>query len=185
MIAYKGFTKELTARLGQGVYQFHIGQTEEEKEAKCIKNGFHCTEEPFGVLDWYSGDTDRYCIVKAEGDVNEDGTGRIACTKLTLVKEIDRKKLALHECHYLAKNPQREYSKWVEKEKGTADDYFAVVRGKHPIARGKKGVLLLLVREEAGSVEIAEIVALEVDGKNIKSNIYYGIDGKEVKDEKE
>lgn len=181
MIAYKGFSKNLTATMGRGIYQYKIGMTVEEKKAKCGWTGFHCTEEPLGVLNWYYGEGDRYCVVKAEGDVHEDGKGRISCEKITIMKELDRKKLAIHECHYLAEHPNRTYSNLVKKEVGTSDSYFAIVRGKKPIAKGKAGTLLLLLKEAKESPEIEEIVALEVDGIKIKAGTYYGIAGTEVK----
>lgn len=183
-IAYKGFNSKLCARLGRGTYQFEIGKTAKEEKADCARTGFHCAEEPFDVLDYYGATSDRYCIVAPGGDVHEDAYGsRISCTELTLVKEISRRELAIEECKFLYEHPHRKYSNRVKKDKGEADCYFVLVRGKKPKAKGKKGTVLLLLREEPDNCEIAEVGIYEVDGKEIKADVYYGIDGKAAKDD--
>lgn len=181
MLAFKGFAKDMTARLGKGTYQFTIGKTEEESEARCSRTGFHCAEDPLDALGYYSGDSDRYCIVQADGDIHEDACGtRISCTRITPVKEISRKELALHACNFMYKHPERKWNTWVQHNKGQADNYFAIVRGKNPAAKGKMGTLLLLLQEEEGSCEIISIAALEIDGEQYKENTYYDIAGKAV-----
>jgi len=181
MLAYKGFTKDLTAALGSGNYQFEIGVKAETEKAKCASTGFHCAEDPLDVLDYYSGPTDRYCIVKAEGDIHEDAHGsRISCTSLTPVKEITRQQLAAHACDYMYRHPNRETNKAVAEERGKADNYFAIVRGKNPIAKGRKGTVIFLLSEARESREIIGITALEIDGKQYKENVYYDSEGKEV-----
>lgn len=185
MIAYKGFSEDMTARMGSGIYKFEIGKTVEEKSAKCANTGFHCAEDPLDVLDYYSGKFDKYCIVKAEGDIHEDACGsRIACTRITPIKEISRQQLALHACDFMYRHPERKCNRRVQKENGMADDYFAIVRGKNPIAKGRIGTLLLLVKEFKNTSKIQEIAAWEVDGKEFKENIYYDITGKEVAHDK-
>lgn len=181
MIAYKGFTKDLTATMGQGVYQFKIGETVEESHAKCASKGFHCAEDPLDVLRYYSASSSRYCIVRAEGDIHEDAVdSRISCTKITLVKEISRQQLAAHACNFMYKHPMRKPNERVKKEWGSAEDCFVIVRGKNPVAKGKKETILFLLLEEEHSCEIVKITALEVDGKQYKQNVYYDTEGKEA-----
>ncbi len=185
MIAYKGFTKELTARMGKGSYKYQIGRTEINEEANCARNGFHCVEEPIEVLNWYNSKDDRYCIVKVSGDVHEDGTGRISCSEITPLKEITKIQLAVHECDFLVKHPERSYNNRICKEKGTSgDNGFVIVRGKNPIAKGKNGDLLFLLQEKARSKKIKNVMVLKVDGKEILPKRFYGIDGKELSDDK-
>lgn len=185
MIAYKGFTSDLTARMGRGTYQFEVGRKEITKEANCASNGFHCAENPLDVLNYYSLPTDRFFIVKAEGDIHEDACGsRISCTELTPVKEISREGLALHGCDYMLKHPDREWNSRVSKEEGSSDDYFAIVRGKHPKAKGEKGTTLFLLQEAEESNEIINITVHKVDGKFIKAGKYYNVEGM-VPDDKE
>lgn len=186
MIAYKGFSKDLTAVMGKGKFQFKMNETVEEKEAKCANTGFHCAEEPLDVLTYYNGKEDRYCIVDADGDIHEDAHGsRISCTKMTLLKEITLQELAMAECTFLYNHPFREYSRMVQKDSGEAVTNFVIVRGKNPIAKGREGTNLFFLKEKDDSVEIIELGAYEVDGKEIREGIFYDIRGNEVKDDKE
>lgn len=185
MYVYKGFNKDLACTLGQGTYQYAIGRTEETLEANCVRNGFHSVEEPISVLGWYPKDTDRYCLCVADGDIHEDDEGRISSTKITLIKELDRKRLALHECKFLMEHPDREYSNRIQRDTGKAVKDFVIVRGKNPKAAGKKGTMLCLLQEEQDSNHIQDFIALDVDGCEIQENVYYDITGKEILDDKE
>lgn len=186
MIAYKGFSKDLTARLGKGTFQFKMNETVEEKEAKCANTGFHCAEEPLDVLSYYSGKDDRYCVVRAGGDIHEDANGsRISCTKMTLLKEISLRELVMEECIFLYKHPNRKYSDLVKREKGEAVNNFVIVRGKNPIAKGKAGTELFYLQEEENSSLIIGIGMYKVDGKEKLEGTYYDICGNEVADDQE
>lgn len=181
MIAFKGFNNKLQATMGNGIFTYEIGKTYEESKAQCAKTGFHCVEEPLEVLSWYSYQGSRYCVVEAEGDIHEDGRDRISCSRITLVKEISRIQLAMYECLWIKKHPQRRYSNHICKDEGEAAGEFVIVRGKNPRAKGKKGATLFLLKEYARSAEIKEIGVYEVDGLQIKENRYYNITGNEVK----
>lgn len=189
MLAYKAFNSKLQATMGKGIFQFEAGKTYEEDECKCARNGFHCAENPLCALSYYSGMDTRFFIVKAEGDINQDGTGsRISCTKLTLVKEIDRIKLAVYACLYIQEYPNRETENetYVKEQKGkcnTAGD-FIIVRGKSPQAAGVKGSWLFLLKEAKGSKEIAEVCPVFVDGEHYRENTWYGIKGGTVCEKK-
>ena len=96
MIAYKGFTPELTSRLGDGKKEtctFEPGCTMTSEESKTARTGYHCCENPAECLAYYSWDgKNRFWKVEAEGDIDEDAHERIACTKITLLaKETDKK----------------------------------------------------------------------------------------------
>lgn len=176
MIAYKGFNKDLACTLGQGVYQYEIGKTYEEPEANCAKNGFHCVEEPIRVLDWYRDG--RYCLVKAE-DIHEDGTDKIACKKMTILKELTINQLMAHEAAWMLKHPERTYSKLVKKERGTAQKGGTViVRGKNPMAKGELGTTIFLVQEGKGTKNILKISVLPIDGKVNKPGTWYDVEGR-------
>lgn len=181
MLAYKGFSSDLQALMGKGRFQFEPGKTYEEQECKCANNGFHCTENPLGVLTYYQGMNDRFFIVEAAGDINQDGTGsRISCTRLTLKKEITRIQLAALGCEYMRKYPEREKeSSYVSKDRGRTikKGDFIIVRGKHPQAAGVKGSYLFLVQEKKASKEIAGIYAIEIDGEEYKEETWYGLRG--------
>lgn len=189
MTAYKAFNSELQATLGKGIFQFEAGRTYEEDECKCARNGFHCAENPLCALSYYSSMDTRFFIVKAEGDINQDGTGsRISCTKLTLVKELDRIQLATHACLYIQKYPDRdtENDTYVESQKGSCNKAgdFIIVRGKSPRAAGVKGSWLFLLKEAKRSRKIEGIYPVFIDGEEYKENIWYGIKGGTVCEKK-
>lgn len=76
MRAYKGFTKELISRLGNGEKEtccFTPGETKEVEASKTVSSGFHCCENPFECLAYYAFDgSNRFFIVEAAGDIDED-----------------------------------------------------------------------------------------------------------------
>lgn len=173
MIAFKGFNKNLTCTMGKGTYQYEIGQTYEEEEANCAQNGFHCVEEPIRVLDWYPNG--RWCVVDVQ-DLHEDGSDKISARKMKIVKEVSLHQLYAHEAAWIMKHPGRQCSQRVKKGTGTAEENDAViVRGANPKARGRKGSLLLLLRERKGKE--TEVFAYQVDGEKVKEMKWYGWEG--------
>ena len=179
MIAYKGFNGDLTCTLGNGRFQYEVGKTYKENEAKCAENGFHCVEEPIEVLSWYSSGSSRYCMVDAGGDINEDGKERISCTEMTILKEITLQQIGILECQWIKDHPWRKESRHVERESGKAGkDGIVIVRGKHPKAAGKIGSTIFLLREEKDTHDIAEIGVFQIDGEEYKPDVYYRVDGR-------
>lgn len=179
MLAYKGFNNKLQATMGSGKFQFEPGETYDEPECKCARNGFHCAENSLDVLDYYRAMDDRFFIVEAAGDINQDGNGsRISCTKLTLRKEISRIDLAVRGCLYMQNHPDREiYGRYVRKEYGecsTKGD-FIIVRGKHPEAAGVEGSWLFLIQEKKGSSEVAGVYPIQIDNKQYREGTWYGV----------
>lgn len=179
MLAYKGFNSKLQATMGSGTFQFEPGKTYDEPECKCARNGFHCAENPMDVLNYYRAMDDRFFIVEAAGDINQDGNGsRISCTKLTLRKEISRIDLAVRGCLYMQNYPDREtFGAYVKKEHGECSEKggFIIVRGKHPEAAGVEGSWLFLLQEERSSKKIAGIYPIQIDGKEYKEGIWYEV----------
>lgn len=195
MIAYKGFTKELTATMGKGVYQFKAGEkavTDKSKTASC---GFHCCENPFECLGYYPlGKGNRYFMVEAEGNINEDDYERIACTELTLVKEMTLKEFAGHGMMYMVKHPARENWKQTRAHLTVSDaDHYteyigdiAIVRSAYPKVKGVEGSYCGLIVEPAPGVITA--AKLFTPGEDAKPDTWYTLDVKdrrlvEVQDE--
>lgn len=179
MIAYKGFNKNLTCTRGKGCFQYEVGQTYKEPEAKCANTGFHCVEEPIEVLSWYSNIDSRYCIVEAGGDVHEDGNEKISCTEMKILKEISLQQLGALECKWLKEHPEREYSGHVMRDKAKATGSgIVIVRGKNPKAAGDKGSTIFLLREGKDTKEIVEIGIYQIDGVEYMPDTYYKVDGR-------
>lgn len=181
MIAYKGFNNNLECTRGKGIYAYEVGKTYTEDKAKCANTGFHCVEEPIEVLHWYPEKDSRYCIVDAEGDINEIDN-KISCTQMTIIREISRIELAVLECKWLQEHPERACSKQVQRDSGKcykAGD-FVIVRGKNPKAAGVKKSFFFLVKEAKNSCEIETIYAAYVDDEEVKANQYYGLWGEKL-----
>ena len=167
MIAYKGFTRDLTARLGRGTYQFVPGETVKEEASQTCRTGFHCCENPFECLNHYSlmcGN--RFWQVEAAGSIDEDSEERIACTEMTLIKELSLKELAGHGMTYIIRHPMR--AKWrhsgigicVDEDRAEGDcrDYIAIARGPKPKVKGVEGSILGLILEpEPGNIVSARL----------------------------
>lgn len=188
MRAIKAFNSQLCATLGKGIMQYEPGKTYKETEAKCAHNGFHCAENPLCALGYYTGMSNRFFIVEAGGEINQDGEGtRISCTEMTLLKEITRLQLAVLACEYMQKYPDRE-----EKETHYSQDVghvntegdFIIVRGKNPKAKGVKGSYIFLLKEKKGSRDIEQIQVIYVDDNEIKSDRYYGLRGNTICEKK-
>lgn len=182
ILAYKAFNSKLQATMGRGTFQFEPGKTYEEPECKCAHNGFHCAENPLCVLTYYSDTSSRYFIVDAAGDINQDAHGsRISCTKITLVKEINRIELATHACLYIQRYPKRKMeSGYAVMDSGECRDGFIIVRGKNPKAKGQKGTYLFLMQEQEDTEDIAGIYPVYIDGKEYHAGKLYGIEEGEI-----
>lgn len=190
MIAYKGFTAELTARLGSGIYQFREGETAEKESSKTARCGFHCTENPFECLSYYPlGEGNRYFQVAAEGSIDEDDEERIACTRLTLLKELTIKELAGYGMMYMIQHPARK--KWQqdyllcqirqEEAHGTASGAIAIARGKHPVVSGTAGSILgLIVEPEPGIITEAKLFEVAPVQQGLRFTLSAGRKLKEV-----
>lgn len=170
MRAYKGFTKELYSRLGDGKEEncrFKIGETKVVEESKTLRNGFHCCENPFDCLTYYSFDgLNRFFIVEAAGDIDEDESERIACTKITLIEELTPKAFALEGMKYIIEHPDR--ANWqqshgtvaVKQDEAEAKDQksIAIARGTNPKVKGPEGSILGLIVEDDQGIKNAKLL---------------------------
>lgn len=159
MKAYKGFNKNLTARMGDGKKEncvFKPGETKEVERSKTVRSGFHCCENPFECLSYYGlGEGNRYFIVEAAGNIDEDEGERIACTKITLIEEMSILKLAMEGMIYMINHPDRENWQQVHRNCTVAEDKaearepgaIAIARGVNPMVKGPEGSILGLLKE--------------------------------------
>lgn len=187
MNAYKGFHGNLTCTYGKGTFQYEAGATIEEENSKCARNGLHCAEYVLDCLKWYPlGKENRYFQVEAEGNIDEDGVdSKISCTKITLVRELNVKEIALQAMIYICSHPHRDWkhcsnicSVTEDSAEGYGDGSIAIARGKNPRVKGKKGTVAgLLVENEDGEIENARYFV--IDGTEKKADTWYRITGPE------
>lgn len=182
MIVYKGMHRDMTCTLGRGSFQYRLGETVKEDRAKTANAGLHCTENPFQVLSWYRlGGDNRYFLCEAEGSIDEDESDdKIACTELTVVKELTVKELAGHGMMWMVNHPLRKWEQsghmlTVAKDQSESlcEGAVAIARGENPKVRGKAGSYLGLVKENGGLIEEARLI--EVKGE-IKPDIWYTLE---------
>jgi len=160
MIAFKGFSPELTSNYGDHKKEncnFCPGETKKVESAKTARSGFHCCENPFDCLTYYSlNGKNRFFRVEAAGDINEDAQNRIACTEITLLQELSTVAFALEGMRYMIEHPdrfgwQQSYGSVEVKEckaEAHAKDCIAIARGHNPMVRGPEGSILGLIVED-------------------------------------
>lgn len=178
MRVYKGFNADMTCTMGNGRFQYVLGQKATAKSCKTANTGLHSTEEPFGILNYY-GDLDRdvFCICEAAGDINEDELGRISSTELTPLKKLTPIALAAHECEYIVNYPNRKTSNLICRDKGEANKHFVIVRGKDPRGYGEVGTVVFLLQERLGEKEICNAQAFVIDGEENQPG-WYSVKGR-------
>ena len=184
MIVYKATNNDMTCTMGQGTFQYELGVPATVEKSKCGDTGLHACEYVLDCTGYYSlGRGNRFFKAAAVGDIAEDGTNtRIACTRLTLKKELDNRDIAREAMLYMLHHPQR--NGWQKSghmlcvAEQTADikipDGIAIARGSSPRVSGCIGAHLGLIAEQNGKIVAAKL--FDVDGKNILPGIWYTLD---------
>lgn len=179
MLAYKGFKEDLTCTCGRGTFQYKEGQTIKAEGSKAQRTGLHCAENPVECLRWYPlGSGNRYFLVEAAGSIDELGgtDTQLACTEMTLLKELSLKEFAGHAMMYMVKHPLRDWKRdsrmlQIAEDEAEADENgIAIARGLHPKVKGKQGAVLGLIRDNGGLIEDAKLFAVEGE---IKPDTWY------------
>lgn len=164
MIAFKGFSKDMTARLGKGRYQFEQGRTEHTEKSQTASCGFHCCENPFDCLSYYQLGKDRFFLVEAAGSIDEDNQNRIACTEITPLQELSIKQIAGYGMAYMIQHPLRDG--WersgldviVSRNDVQGNAKILIARGRRPRAKGQEGTVIGLIREpRKGEITAARV----------------------------
>lgn len=184
MIAFKGVTKNMESRLGNKTIKFELGKTYKEESSKTVRSGFHCCENPIECLTYYSLGTDRFFVVKAGGDIDEDDQERISCTEITFLKELDIFSFAYQCMCYIINHPKRDWVKDTRSVKVSRDrasaEYIAIAIGEQPMARvtSPDGVIGLIVEENG---EFTGATFKRVSEK-VHRGVYYTISEKGVRE---
>lgn len=181
MIAYKGISPDMTARHGNRDGEvFKVGQTYTVKASKTARNGYHCCENPVQCLRYYDLRRDRFFKVEAAGSIDEDDDERIACTKLTILEELDTKGFFCACIKYIVAHPERQKWEWsgcgVEiAEISAKAAVIAIARGEDPRAMiGEEGGFIGLIMEDSNGRLIAAKTA-RIDGKSFYPGTWYHI----------
>lgn len=150
MMAYKAFNKDLTC-IG---YQYTTDGWNEEPEANCARNGFHCAGNPLDCLFYYPNfKKARYWIVEASGDIDEDAMdSKISCTRMRLVRELDKQDFVLEALKYMLKHEARQYT---SKLNGIEIKHGTKVKAKAAV-----GTVLGLIEERNGKILAAGVTTV-------------------------
>ncbi len=189
MIAYKGFHGNLTCSLGKGVFQYAPGQTIRERRSECAGAGLHCTEYALECFKWYAiNGKNRYFEVEASGSIDECGTdAKIACTELTLLKELTVFQVANRGMAYMVEHPFRDWRLHAggcvaarDRAEAFTTGHVAIARGARPMAKGPLGAILgLLLEERPGRFLNARIFRVEGD---IKPDVWYTLEERGIQE---
>lgn len=111
MIGYKGFDSDL-ACLG---FQYKVGKTyhldNEMNMILCVR-GFHFCRYSLDVLLFYGKSSDRYAIVRADGNIDSDDN-KYVTDKITILEEITQNQLSDLMPNYLIRQSGQE--EWYHK----------------------------------------------------------------------
>lgn len=180
--AYKMFNKDLTCTHGRGTFQYIPGEWMEEKEANCVRNGFHSAENPLDCLSYYgSWDNSSCWLVEIDGSMDEDGLDtKIASTKIRLKRELSLFQFVLAAVTYIAKHPHLPENHYVIHTDGSSNaNHFVICRGKGLKAKGQIGDVIAILEEDENG-EITEAKIIEIDGEEYLPDVWYQADGEDA-----
>lgn len=182
MLVFKATDADMSCHMGQGIFQYELGVPATAEASKCAGTGLHACEYVVDCLRYYALDANhRYFMAEAEGDIAEDGQNtRIACTKLTLTRELDRAGIAREAMKFMIKHPRREGWEYSGKNIKIAEGYacvtepggIAIARGSEPSVQGGVGTHIGLLQEEDGRIVEAKLCHVTKDGPIRPYQIY-------------
>lgn len=180
MKVFKGFTKDLTATYGEGVFHYEAGKKYKEEQSKTRRTGFHSAEYILDCMNWYGLERgNRFFLCEAEGSLDEeDGCSMVVSTELTLLKELSLLEIAGYAMSYIVAHPKRAWEARhakieVNRDKAEATDgnLIAIARGENPVVIGEKGTIIGLILDDSEGNPIAARVC-KVAGF-VKPNVKY------------
>ena len=197
MKAYKGFDKNLKCK----GFQYEVGKTYEEKDAKLCETGFHACEAPLNVMDYYPPHESRYCEVELDNVSKERSNDtKVVGKKITIGAEIgipglvkahvEWVKEQVKECDELAKDASGDDAKigssgYAAQIGSSGDDVaiscecdhaVAVCAGKNAKVKGPVGTWIALAEYGDYDGEGYPCIGLKaamIDGEKLKADTWY------------
>lgn len=204
--AYKGFNKYMQCMPNGKIFQYEIGKEYKEDEANLCYCGFHACENPLDVLSYYNNIDDKFCEVELDKiDPNRNKDSKICGKKIkigieigflglfkagiewiknkTIFTEEDFKKLP---SSYNAKISSSDYN---AKISSSGDDCVIMCAGINSSAKAKIGSWITLAEwkysEEKQRDIPFSVVTKQVDGIEIKEDVYYTLQDGKFKESKQ
>ena len=204
--AYKGFNKHMQCTPNGKIFQYEIGKEYKEDEANLCHCGFHACENPLDVLSYYNNIDDKFCEVELDKiDPNRNKDSKICGKKIkigieigflglfkagiewiknkTIFTEEDFRKLP---SSYNAKISSSDYN---AKIGSSSDDCVIMCAGINSSAKAKIGSWITLAEwkysEEKQRDIPFSVVTKQVDGIEIKEDVYYTLQDGKFKESKQ
>ena len=207
--AYKGFNKHMQCTPNGKIFQYEIGKEYKEDEADLCHCGFHACENPLDVLSYYNNIDDKFCEVELdEIDPNRNRDSKICGKKIKIgieigflglfkagIEWIKNKTIFTKEdfeklpSGYDAQIGSSGYDAQIgssgdgAKIGSSGDDCVIMCAGINSSAKAKIGSWITLAEwkysEEKQRYIPFSVVTKQVDGIEIKEDVYYTLqDGK-------
>ena len=203
MKAYKGFNSDMTCR----GFQYKEGETYTEEKASLCNSGFHACEDPVDCFAYYDPAQSVFHEVELDDvDGARDSDSKVAAKKITIGAKIDFASMIKASIDFRLSKTTEEKGGRATGYRGaasaTGDSGAASATGHRGAASatGKAGIALaagvgckamgalgcwIVLTErvwddEGNYYRIKEVRALEVDGVNIKPEVWYMLKDGEV-----
>ena len=198
--AYKGFNKHMQCTPNGKIFQYEIGKEYKEDEADLCHCGFHACENPLDVLSYYNNIDDKFCEVELdEIDPNRNRDSKICGKKIKIGIEIGFLGLFKAGIEWIKNKTiftKEDFEKLPSgygaqigssgdgaKIGSSGDDCVIMCAGINSSAKAKIGSWITLAEwkysEEKQRYIPFSVVTKQVDGIEIKEDVYYTLqDGK-------
>lgn len=183
MKVFKATDEDMTCHMGDGIFQYELGVPAVVEKSKCGNTGLHACEYVVDCMIYYGlSDSHRFFEAEATGDIAEDGINtRIACTELTLIRELTNRDIAREAIRYMVRHPKRKnwpcgkYGIMIAQDKAFVkqNDGIAIARGKNPKVKGCTGAHIGWIRETEDGIQAARLMTV---GGNILPDVWYTIE---------
>lgn len=184
MATIKAFGPDMTC-LGKKYipHQWNI----HDGEVSCNGNhsGFFSAENPLDVLTYYwnlNFDNEECWLCLIDGEIDRDGVdSKVTAQYLYPVMPLNLLQFASIAGKYIKEHP------WVKHKMVYREEYkektmqfgrheqLVIVRGKHPTAKAREGMVVVLLKEHPYTETITNMSVYQVDEKNYFSGTTYTI----------
>lgn len=204
--AYKGFNKHMQCTPNGKIFQYEIGKEYKEDEADLCHCGFHACENPLDVLSYYNNIDDKFCEVELdEINPNRNKDSKICGKKIKIGIEIGFlglfkagiewiKNKTIFTKEDFKKLPSGSSAKIGSSGddaqiSSSGDDCVIMCAGINSSAKAKIGSWITLAewkysKEKQRDIPFS-VVTKQVDGIEIKEDVYYTLQDGKFKESKQ
>lgn len=194
---YKGFNKYMQCTPNGKIFQYEIGKEYKEDKADLCHCGFHACENPLDVLSYYNNIDDKFCEVELDKiDPNRNKDSKICGKKIKIGIEIGFLGLfkagiewIKNKTIFTKEDFKKLPSSYNAKISSSGDDCVIMCAGINSSAKAKIGSWITLAEwkysEEKQRDIPFSVVTKQVDGIEIKEDVYYTLQDGKFKESKQ